>query len=475
LGKVGIQNTAKLICLCLCWSALGADNFGEQFERIKKTASNEQLFTFLYDLPKGGDLHNHFGLSNLAESWFDAATDIRRTHGNEFYTLTNLRDCPDNAEPLLRFRMIQRSTYRKLSECGKSEYEPLAKLTPEARKEWISAMILDKEGEGRNEFFEVINKRLVELFRDPYLATDLLAVNLKRYGAQGLHYLEAQMGVSNYQDQEGAPIDPERVAQIFRERLSQPDVKATGMTVRFLITIIRFAPNAEENLKKAYDFVDRHRDLWVGINMAGREDNDKGYALRFLETYREMRRKYSGIQLSIHGGEKDSPGREVRDTLLLGATRIGHGVNLITDPDTMLLMRNGRNLVEINLISNRLLEYTPDQTKHPFPEYLRFGIPVCLNTDDAGVWDSDIVDEYYTAVKTFNLTWPEIVQMGRDSLAYSFAQTGVKEQMLRDYEAAVRKFEKKYSRTDWPTALSSVKAVSSGYAARNFQISFPAR
>jgi len=301
-----------------------------------------------------------------------------------------------------------------------------------------------------------------------------LAVNLKRYGAQGLRYLETQMGVSNYQDQEGVPVDSERVAQLFRERLSQPDVKAMGIPVRFLITIIRFAPNAEENLKKAYDFVDRHRDLWVGINMAGREDNDKGYALRFLETYREMRRKYSGIQLSIHAGEKDSPGREVRDTLLLGATRIGHGVNLITDPDTMLLMRNGKNLVEINLISNRLLEYTPDLAKHPFPEYLRFGIPVCLNTDDSGVWDSDIVDEYYTAVKTFNLTWPEIVQMGRDSLAYSFAQSDVKERMLRDYDAAIRKFEKKYGGMDWPSALSDVKPVSSGYARRNFQISYPA-
>jgi adenosine deaminase CECR1 len=475
LGKVGTHNAAKIICLCLCWSALGADNFADQFERIKKNASKEQLFTLLYDLPKGGDLHHHLVLSNLAESWYEAATDIRRTHGNEFYTLTHFRDCPDNAEPLLRFRMIQRSTYRKLSECVKSEYESLARLTPEARQDWISAMILDKEGEGRNEFFEVINRRLVELFRDPYLATDLLAVNLKRYGAQGLRYLETQMGVSNYQDQEGSPIDSERIAQMFRERLSQPDVKVMGITVRFLITIIRFAPNAEENLKKAYDFVDRHRDLWVGINMAGREDNDKGYALRFLDTYREMRRKYSGIQLSIHGGEKDSPGREVRDTLLLGATRIGHGVNLITDPDTMLLMRNGKNLVEINLISNRLLEYTPDLTKHPFPEYLRFGIPVCLNTDDAGVWDSDIVDEYYTAVKTFNLTWPEIMRMGRDSLAYSFAQSDVKEQMLRDYDAAVRKFEKKYNGTDWPSALNGVKPVSSGYAGRNFQISFPAR
>ena len=118
-------------------------------------------------------------------------------------------------------------------------------------------------------------------------------------------------------------------------------------------------------------------------------------------TYRKMRRTYSDIPLSIHAGEKDSPGHEVRDTLLLGATRIGHGVNLITDPDTMLLMRNSGYLVEINLISNRLLEYMPDLSKHPFPEYLRFGIPVCLNTDDRGSWDSNMTDEYYTAVTNF--------------------------------------------------------------------------
>ena len=411
----------------------------------------------------------------MAEAWYEAATDIRRTQGNEYYTLTRFQNCPDSVEPFLRFRTIQRSSYRKLPECGKSEYEPLAKLTPQARMEWISAMKLDKEGEGRNEFFEVINKRMLELFRDPNLATDLLAVNLKRYGAEGLRYMETQMGVSNYQDQEGAAVDPERVAQLFRERLSRADIAATGMTARFLITIIRFAPNAEENLKKAYGFVDRHRDLWVGVNMAGREDNDKGYALRFLDTYREMRRKYSGIQLSIHAGEKDSPGREVRDTLLLGATRIGHGVNLITDPDTMLLMRNGKNLVEINLISNRLLEYTPDLTRHPFPEYLRFGIPVCLNTDDSGVWDSDIVDEYYTAVKTFHLTWPEVVQMGRDSLVYSFVQPDVKKRLLGSYDEAIRKFEQKYGGADWSKALGGVRPVSSGYAARNFHLSFQPR
>ena len=61
-------------------------------------------------------------------------------------------------------------------------------------------------------------------------------------------------------------------------------------------------------------------------------------------------------------------------------------------------------LVEINLISNELLGYVPDLDKHPFPIYLRQGIPVCLNTDDRGMWHSNMTDEYYVAVSRYNLS-----------------------------------------------------------------------
>jgi adenosine deaminase CECR1 len=414
-------------------------------------------------------LHNHFGLANWAEQWYDAATDPNRTHGNEYFTRVEIRNCPDSTEPVLLFYNIQRSTYLKLSDCRKAEYQSLGSLSPERKREWLSAHMLDRPGEGRNEFFEGIVPRMGDLLHDPWLAADLLVENMKRYSAQGLRYLETQTGL-NYQDREGHRLPPAEVAALFRGALNRPEAKATGMTVRFLLTIIRFAPNAEEALERAYAFVDAHRDLWVGINMAGREDNDKGYALRFLETYRKMRRTYSGIQLSIHAGEVDSPGHQVRNTLLLGATRIGHGVNLITDPDTMLLMQNKRYLVEVNLISNRLLEYTPDLSKHPFPEYLRTGIPVCLNTDDAGSWDSNITDEYFTAVTNFHLTWREIVQMGRDSLQYSFVEEPVKAKLLAEYARDVAKFEREYGGEDWARKLARVKPVYSGYATRNFGI-----
>jgi adenosine deaminase CECR1 len=254
------------------------------------------------------------------------------------------------------------------------------------------------------------------------------------------------------------------------------DVAATGVTVRFQRTILRFSPDAELRLAKAYAFVDSHRDLWVGLNMAGIEENGYGYPSRFLDTLRRMRSRYPTLALSIHAGEMDGPDHHIRDTLLLGATRIGHGVNLIKDPETLLLLQQTRRvLIEVNLISNRLLGYVPDLSKHPFPEYLRTGVPVCLNTDDRGMWDSNLTDEYYTAVTLFHLSWGEITAMGRDSLEHGFVQPDVKAKLLADYERRTRDFEARYGDPALDQAivsLAAVKPVAYGYARRNWGFDF---
>jgi adenosine deaminase CECR1 len=301
--------------------------------------------------------------------------------------------------------------------------------------------------------------------------TELLVENMKQFGAEGVRYIETILSPFRFQDANGNPIDPATVTSHFRQRLNQPDALATGVTVRFQAYVMRFAADAEKQIEDAYAFVAQNRDLWVSINLVGREDNEKGHPLRFLETFRKMRRTYGGIKLSIHAGEAEEPNDYVRNTLLLGAARIGHGINLISDPDTMLLMRNNNYLVEINLISNRLLKYVPDLSLHPFPEYLRIGIPVCLNTDDRGIWGSNMTDEYYTAVTQFNLSWEEIVQLGKNSLEYSFVEPEMKAKLLAEYEADIAKFEQKYSTEDWLKTLAEMKPVSSGYSEENFGIS----
>lgn len=449
------------------------------FEKLKAEATPEQLYRFLYALPKGGDLHNHLSGAGLSEWWWAAAL-AQQSRGYTYYTKIRINNCiaygsSNEFGPTpyyLLFQTLQASNYAKLDGCQKSEYKRLQDLSPAERSGWMEAIRLDRSFEGRNEFFSAHWQRLGDLDANPYVIAELIYRNMEAFGKENMVYLETQQGAIGYVKPDGSPYTPDQTVEIYRQRISQPDALATGVTVRFQSAILRFLPQAEEHLRALYAFTDQHRDLYVGINMVGREDDDKGYPLRFLPTLRELRRKYPDIHLSIHAGEVDEPNFHIRDTLLLGAERIGHGVNLLSDPQTTVVMRNGPYLIEINLISNLLLEYVKDFQQHPFPEYLRIGIPVALSTDDRGMWDSNLTDEYFVAVREFNLSWEEIVRLGRNSLQYAFVEEPVKQRLLKEYDQRVARFEAAFQRKSWD-ALKDVRPVSYSFTCKHYQLCLP--
>jgi adenosine deaminase CECR1 len=88
------------------------------------------------------------------------------------------------------------------------------------------------------------------------------------------------------------------------------------------------------------------------------------------------------------------------------------------------------------------------------------------------MWDSNLTDEYYTAVTAFNLSWDELVQLGRNSLAFSFAQPEVKAKLLADYESAVAAFQTKFLPADSLAQLAAVQPVTYGYAKRTWGLEF---
>ncbi len=470
---------AALLSTLMLAASLAAADFSPRFEALKATASPSQLYALLYDLPKGGDLHNHSGGADRGEWLLAVATDPARNGGETFYTRARFTSQPDAIAPAERFRNIRQYAYDRLAPAARAEYVRLDALSPAERAAWCDSLRLDAPGEGREEFFTAIWPRRGQLGDSLPVSTEMVVENLKAFGAEHLAYLETQFGVDAFIANDGRAIAPGEALAFVQRRLAQPDVRATGVTVRFQKTILRFTPNAEAKLAESYAWVAGHRDLWVGLNMAGIEENGHGYPRRFLATFRSLRAHYPTLPLSIHAGEMDGNDSHIRDTLLLGASRIGHGVNLLQDPDTLLLLQQSRRvLIEVNLISNRLLEYTPDLAKHPFPEFLRTGVPVCLNTDDRGMWDSNLTDEYFTAVKTFNLSWSEIAELGRNSLAYSFVQPDVKAKLLADYEARLAAFENRYGSDSATTAdalarLTAVKPVTYGYAKRTWGLEFP--
>jgi len=441
--------TLFLLTLILCSHGASAD----WFDDLKADGNAADLYRMLYYMPKGGDLHNHLSGAAYSEWYYDAAL-AQKARGYEFYTKVRIENCRDYGGNefsfmayYLMFRNLQASQYEQLSDCEKSEYKRLEDLTEAEKAAWMDSIRLDKAHEGRDEFFQTHWQRLFALVNNPWVQAEILYQNMKAFGEEGVTYLELQVAIRGFYRPDGSVMPAEESADILRQRLLQKDAIDTGVTVRFQIAILRFLPNAEDSLRWVYQFVYENSDVFVGVNMVGREDNDKGYPARFLPTMRELRRQYSGVNLSIHAGEVDEPNSHVRDTLLLGADRIGHGLNLITDDDTMRLMRHGPYLVEINLISNLLLHYVNDFSEHPFPEYLRTGIPVALSTDDRGMWDSTMTDEFYVAVTEFDLSWDEVKLLSRNSLVHAFVTPKLKQELLAKYDSAISRFEREMSRS----------------------------
>ncbi|MEM8547923.1 MAG: adenosine deaminase, partial [Pseudomonadota bacterium] len=402
-------------------SGMTAPRDDSWFETLKDSGDDRALYRVLHAMPKGGDLHNHNSGSIFPEDWLAIAL-AQEERGYTYYTKVAINNCREYPEVdftyLLLFRNIDALEYEDLSQCEQSEYVRLQDMTEKQTAGWLEGLVLDDPREGRDEFFSTHWQRLNALLFNPYIRAETLYYNMRGLGDEGVIYLETMVSARQGRRPDGTVLTPPEMMDIFRARLAEPDAVATGVTVRFQMMVLRFTPFAEKDLEELYGIALEHPDLIVGMNMAGREDDDKGHPARFLETYRKMRQK-NALPLAIHGGEVDEPNSHVRDTLLLGATRIGHGINLITDDELMLEMRYGPYMIEINLISNLLLGYIVDYTQHPFPEFLRTGIPVALSTDDRGMWDSTMTDEFFVAVKEYNLTWAEIRELSRNSIKYA--------------------------------------------------------
>jgi adenosine deaminase len=113
----------------------------------------------------------------------------------------------------------------------------------------------------------------------------------------------------------------------------------------------------------------------------------------------------------------------IRESVMIAhAQRIGHGVDLMHENDPYgLLLEMARRpvMVEICLSSNDgILGITGSQ--HPLATYLKYGVPVALATDDAGVSRSEISREFLKAAEDQGLGYRQLKAMARNSLQFAF-------------------------------------------------------
>jgi adenosine deaminase len=225
--------------------------------------------------------------------------------------------------------------------------------------------------------------------------------------------------------------------------------------IRFDVQVLRAMPPAVVFAQMLLGFELMRADpRWVGLNLVQPEDDNtalRDYALH-MRMIRFLRGIYRTAKVTLHAGEL-APGLAPPDDLrfhiraavhVAGAERIGHGVDIRHErnPTAMLREMARRDiLVETPLVSNcQVLEVCGRE--HPIGLYRRFGVPVALATDDEGVSRTDLTEQYERAVRVHGLGYRALKRIANDALRHAFLPPRTRLRLLRRQERAFARFER---------------------------------
>jgi len=175
-----------------------------------------------------------------------------------------------------------------------------------------------------------------------------------------------------------------------------------------------------ENVEQVGEIAIDFKDMIIGFDIAGAELNFRPSL--YKETFEKI--KDEGINITIHAGEGDNVD-SISDALQNGAKRIGHGVRIIEDIDTVKnkLGKTATYIVdrqiplEVCITSNIHTNMYESYDKHPVIELLKHGFNISINTDNRLMSNTDINNEL-NICKNLGINNPEELLV--NSASYSF-------------------------------------------------------
>jgi hypothetical protein len=435
----------------------------EYFESIRTQPS--LLFAFLRRMPKGADLHNHLSGAIYAESFIAWAV-----RDGLCVNVTTSSLVPCDAAGLLP------KAATALSDVNL--YEQL--LEAFSMRGWFP----DHES-GHDHFFATFGK--FGAATNGHTA-DMLVEVRSRAARENLQYLELMFNPDNGQAAAlGRKVGWNEDLRKLREQLlssglpeiiaaasrsldqieaaekqqmhcgqQQPD-PGCNVQARYLYQVARgLSPEMVfAQILAGFELASRDPRV-VGLNLVMAEDwyvplHDFNLHMQMLDFLHAL---YPKVHITLHAGELTPTVAAPEDMFHIRASierghaeRIGHGVDVMQEQDPTALLKQMAEkhiLVEVCLTSNDVI-LGVSGARHPLPMYLKWGVPVALATDDAGVSRSSISAEYQRAVETYHFNYPELKKLVRASVAFSFVPAQDKAEMEQELDARFAAFEKNFA------------------------------
>jgi hypothetical protein len=409
-------------------------------------AQPPELWAFLKDMPKGGDLHSHLSGAIYAESMIGWAVEDGLCVDPKTLTVVKPPCDPTLGQVAAKDAQLDGVLYRRLIDAWSMRNAATSGLS------------------GHDQFFDSFGKFGLS---NKSRTGDMLAEVAARASAGQVSYLELMLtpggsGVgkvaakAQWNDdfgtmraamlEGGMPAAAQaatdelkranaRKAEILRCGTPQA-APGCAVTVRYLYQVLRGLPKeiVFAQMLAGFELASRADTQVVGLNLVMPEDalvpmRDFSLHMRLLDYLHSV---YPKVQVTLHAGEL-VPGLvppeglrfHIRESIALGhASRIGHGVAVMQEDDAVGLLKTmARNkvMVEICLTSNTgILGVSGAQ--HPLSAYLKYGVPTALATDDEGVSRSEMTHEYVKAVQEQNVSYRQLKTMARNSLHYAFVE-----------------------------------------------------
>ena len=180
--------------------------------------------------------------------------------------------------------------------------------------------------------------------------------------------------------------------------------------------------------------LDQRPEGTVGLGLAGLETPYPrgGFKAAFQEA------RAAGLRSLPHAGETTGP-EEIWAALEdLGAERIGHGVSAANDDRLLKHLAETGIPLEVSLTSNVCTKAVSSLAEHPLPRLLDAGVTVTLNTDDPGMFGTNLNREYLLAHEVFGLGRSELAELARNAARAAFCSEQTRSGLLKGIDAVER-------------------------------------
>ena len=232
--------------------------------------------------------------------------------------------------------------------------------------------------------------------------------------AEGVGWLELQVDPSSYAARCGGLG---AVVELVLEALDNDLGVGTGL----VLAGNRTRPPAET------ETLARLAKRWAGqgvVALGLSNDETRGDTRDFEKAFRIARD--AGLFAVPHAGELRGAGSVRLAVERLGATRVGHGVRAVEDPDLLEEMALLGVACEVNPVSNVALHVHRSVADSPWRALRAAGVPVAIGADDPLLFRATLLDNY----RALEATPAELADLARCSVETSFAPPEVKARLL---------------------------------------------